>query len=173
MGKFYRGVQGNLGQIVTFIHETACQYGRLAFGGLIDKWDFPNCVGAIDGKDIVLRAPAKSGSLYYNYKGTFSTVLLAVVDANLQFIMIDTGSYGRKSDGGIFTHSNFGKALMANRLSVPPPRVLPGADHIGTMSYVIVGDEAFPLEEHIMRPYPGRGYTEDRQVFYYRLSRTS
>lgn len=144
---------------------------RLVAENFYDKWNFPNCIGAVDGKHVVMRAPGKTGSLYFNYKGTFSIVLMAVVDANLQFIMIDIGSYGRNSDGGIFSHSNFGKALFGDKLALPPPRVLPGADHLGPMPYVLVADEAFPLHENIMRPYPGRGCPEDQQAYNYRLSR--
>lgn len=76
-------------------------------------WDFPNCLGAIDGKHVQIQAPANTGSLFYNYKGHFSVVLLAVVDARYCFRVIDVGAYGRSSDGGTLAASAFGKALYS------------------------------------------------------------
>ncbi|KAJ8034389.1 Protein ALP1-like [Holothuria leucospilota] len=133
--------------------------------------NFQNCIGALDGKHVVIQAPPNSGSMFFNYKGTFSIVLLALVDADYKFIAIDVGAYGRNSDGGIYASSSLGQMLETDTLDVPGPKVLPGAPHLGTVPHVIVADEAFPLKTYIMRPCPGRHLGEERKFFNYRLSR--
>ena len=45
-------------------------------------WNFPNCIGAVDGKRVNIEEPANSAFVYFNYKKTFSVNLLALVDAN-------------------------------------------------------------------------------------------
>ncbi|KAK5647943.1 hypothetical protein RI129_002835 [Pyrocoelia pectoralis] len=132
-------------------------------------WHFPNCLGAIDGKHVVIDAPANSGSLYFNYKKTFSVVLLALVDAHYRFIAVDIGSYGKNSDGGIFANSNLGQSLDSEKLNIPEDRALPGTNILAP--YVILGDEAFPLKKYLMRPFPGAQSVEDveKRIFNYRL----
>ena len=59
------------------------------------RWNFPNMIGAVDGKQIVLEQPNKSGSHYRNYKGTGSILLMAVVGPEYQFLFADVGMNGR------------------------------------------------------------------------------
>ena len=67
-----------------------------------EKWQFPNCMGAGDGKYIRLFCPQNSGSLYYNYKGYYGLVLMDFVGANYEFLFFDVDAQGSASDGGVF-----------------------------------------------------------------------
>lgn len=137
--------------------------------GFRETWQFPNCVGAIDGKHVLITSPPKSGSAYYNYKRSFSIVLLALVDADYKFTYVDVGNYGRIGDAGVFKNSTLCTAMEKGLLHLPPPRCLPG--RIKEIPFVIVGDEAFPLKPNIMKPCAARTMNKDRRMYNYRLSR--
>ena len=131
------------------------------------EWNFPNCLGALDGKHIIIECPGYSGFQYYNYKGSFSIVLMAMHDANYRFTLVDVGNYGRENDAQIFNNSDMGKAFLANEINIPAPTIIDGHE----LPYVIVSDEIFALKPWLMKPYPGKGLTEEQAIYNYRLSR--
>ncbi|XP_044753817.1 protein ANTAGONIST OF LIKE HETEROCHROMATIN PROTEIN 1-like [Coccinella septempunctata] len=133
-------------------------------------WNFPNCLGAIDGKHIVIQAPIKSGSEYINYKSQFSIVLMALVDAEYNFTFVDIGCQGRISDGGVFNNCKLYHKIEDGSLNIPAPKPLPGRSL--KLPYVFVADAAFPLTENIMKPYSGYHPKDTAERAYnYRLSR--
>ena len=110
--------------------------------GFENRWNFPHCVGALDGKHVVIQAPAKSGSLFFNYKKSFSIVLLALYYASYQCTAVDIGETGRQSDGGVFASSNLGCSIVSNYFNLPQPKKLYSESEF-LFPYVFVGDDAF------------------------------
>ena len=106
------------------------------------SWNFPNCIGVMDGKHIVIQAPPISGSTYFNYKKTHSIVLMALCNHNYEFTIVDIGDSGRESDGSIFAASSIGYGLANKSLDLPEPCELSGSKK--KFPYVVVGDESFP-----------------------------
>jgi len=133
-----------------------------------DLWNIPNCIGAIDGKQFKIKCPSNTGSAYFNYKHYFSVVLMACVDADGLFLMIDVGDYGRNSDGRVFRRSSVGITLENNALDIPEPKVLPGWENKDKFPHYFVADEAFPLKTNIMRPFPKRSLNKERRIYNYR-----
>ena len=85
-------------------------------------------------------------------------------------MFVDIGGYGRRSDGGIFKDSIIGQKFTRKEMNLPEWKsvIIDGPP----LPYVLVGDEAFPLTEYLLRPYPGKaGLTQNRKIYNYRLSR--
>ena len=134
----------------TYLPEPKKQDWQNIAAGFYNRWNFPSCLGALDGKHIVIQAPARSGSLYHKYKGTFSLNLMALVDANYKFTYIDIGEYGSNADGAVFKNSEFGQAFMDGDLDIPEPEHLPNFPASGPIPYCFVTDKAFPLHADLM-----------------------
>lgn len=136
--------------------------------GFLNRWNFPNCLGALDGKNCTQFAPRKSGSMYFNYMKTFSTNLMALVDAEYRFIMVDIGAYGSNADSTIFANSEFGRMYLEQPWALNIPNESPLPQQSSPVPYVIIADEGFALKASIMRPYPGQKLTQKQRIFNYR-----
>ena len=82
-----------------------------------NKWNYPCCIGAIDGKHIRIRQPPGTGSQYFNYKKFFSILMLALVDANYKFLYVDVGAPGRAGDAGVYSQSSLKDAITNGKYS--------------------------------------------------------
>ena len=111
----------------------------------------PHVIGAIDSKHVAMDCPKNTGSLYHNYKGFFSQVLLAVFDAKYNFILIDVGQYGRTNDSAVLKNSELGRRLESYSLNIPSEDIADknyvkdGEPFI--LPYYMVGDETFQLKD--------------------------
>ncbi len=134
-----------------------------------EKWNLPHTCGALDGKHVACRCPPKSGSMYYNYKGFYSVVLMALVDADYKFIWADVGGTGSASDAQIYNASELKECVEDGTIGFPDPDPIP--NDYNDVPYFFIGDDAFALRPTMMKPYSLRGLTNDERIFNYRLSR--
>ena len=137
--------------------------------GFEEQWNFPRCIGALDGKHVTINSPRHGGSYFSNNKGPQSIVLLALVDPNYKFFFVDIACNGRVSDEGYFGSTSLATGIRNKKLVLPSPWPLP--DRQVKVPYVIVADDAFPLQENIMKPHPYKNKDTVSRVFNYRLSR--
>ncbi|XP_057296209.1 uncharacterized protein LOC130625157 [Hydractinia symbiolongicarpus] len=130
------------------VPDTESKWKEIA-NELKDRWNFPHCLGEIDGKHVVMQAPARSGSDYFNYKKTHSIMLLAVCNARYEFTLIDIGDAGRWR---------------------PTPAKIKDTGN-KLYPYVFVAVDAFQLKPHMLKPFARLDSCIKKKIFNYRLSR--
>ncbi|KAG8228690.1 hypothetical protein J437_LFUL008679 [Ladona fulva] len=86
--------------------KTSNQWKKIAHN-FLNRWNFPHCIGSVDGKHIHIIAPECSGSLYFNYK------LLC-----------------RILDGGVFQHTSLYKQIQQRTLQLPDAEALPSREKL-------------------------------------------
>jgi len=82
------------------------------------KCNFPNCLGAVDGKHVAIVPPPGAGSHFFNYKDYNSQVLIGIADSNYEFIYFNFGTNGRVSDRGVLEYTDFYDKLQNECLYV-------------------------------------------------------
>nr|XP_027224553.1 protein ALP1-like [Penaeus vannamei] len=132
-------------------------------------WNFPLCLGALDGKRVLVKKTANCGSGDFDNKVHHNIIMLGLVDANYQFLYVSVGEKGLASDSSVWDRCSLQEDIENQSIQIPPISALPNTT---TKSpYVIVGDDGFPLKTYLMKPYSGRNITRDQAIFNYRLSR--
>ncbi|KAJ8894285.1 hypothetical protein PR048_006899 [Dryococelus australis] len=120
-----------------FWHEIAEGFKKTAH--------FPHCLGAVNGKHVLIINPEHSGSLYYNYKHFFTA-----------------------ADQTIPYDSTLIKALADGSLDIPQPDAL--SPELRPLPYVFAGDEASGISVYFLRPCPRTRLKIKQKSFNYRLS---
>ena len=69
-------------------------------------------------------------------------------------------------------NSQIGKGFKERKINIPEPSNLDGFEG-GKLPYFLVGDEIFPLQEWLLKPYSkSASASEIKQIFNYRQSHT-
>ncbi|KAJ8970509.1 hypothetical protein NQ317_007874 [Molorchus minor] len=122
-----------------------------------EKCNFPNCLGAIGGKNVKISKGKKA-------RRTGPTVvLLATCDTDYRFTYVELDG----SDSDYFKDLELHNKVTKNMLHIPPACRL-GSSSISA-PFVFVGNESFSNTPYLMRPYGGRNLCPKRVNFNARL----
>ena len=110
---------------------------------------------------MTIQAPTSSGSQYWNYKGSFSIVLLAIVDAHYRFSEFSVGAYGKSSDCWLLLPL---RQLSRSAITWGRPFWTPAACFCSWWG-ISTTFTFRALRHNIMRPQPGQHLPEEKRVF--------
>ena len=86
--------------------------------------NLPHRIDVIDGKHVAIKLPLNSGSLYFNYKGYFSIILMTICDACYVFTHIDIVGYVSNNGSDAFRNSQIGEQSFKNKVHLPTAKSL-------------------------------------------------
>ncbi|XP_067871924.1 uncharacterized protein [Heterodontus francisci] len=131
------------------------------------KWDFPQCVGAIDSCHIPIIAPPQYHKDYLNKKGWHSVVLQGVVDDTGNFWDVCTGFSGSSLDTKILRNSDLWRMATEGRLFPDCSKNIVGTP----VKYLLIGSSSYPLQEWLLKPYSETAKLSQHQLaFNYKLN---
>ncbi|KAM7431033.1 hypothetical protein ABFA07_018335 [Porites harrisoni] len=126
------------------------------------KWNFPQCVGAIDGTHIEIVAPDENSADYYNRKGRYSIIMQAVVDHAHRFIDVNIKWPGKVHDARVLVNSSLYERAQTGKLFPPDSsKEIEGVQ----VPLLIIGDAAYPLLPWLMKPFPDGDLTPEQATF--------
>ncbi|XP_078581876.1 uncharacterized protein LOC144865182 [Branchiostoma floridae x Branchiostoma japonicum] len=148
---------------------------RETIHGFMEKWQFPQCAGAVDGSHIPINAPTKDPTDFFNRKGYHSVILQGVVDHLYRFIFVQrftdicVGRPGSVHDARVLRDSPFFTRMESGTML---PRELTREIEGVPVPVAVLGDAAYPQMPWLVKPYPDSGaLSREKFDFNYRQSR--
>ena len=80
--------------------------------------------------------------------------LMVICDARYIFTLVDIGSFGSNNNSGVFRNSPMGQAFSNDGMSLTVAVCLEDSPTSEKVPCFLLGDEAFPLQSWLLRPYP-------------------
>ena len=103
-----------------------------------------------------MRNTRKTGTLYHNYKGFFSLVLLAICDARYCFTLFDVGQYGSSNNCGVLNNSEMGHRFQNGQLNLSDSEYLEGCN-FDPLPYFLIGDGISSIRTCLFDQIQGNG----------------
>ena len=134
------------------------------------EWQFPFAFSAIDGSHLPIKCPdggMESKKQYFNFKGFYSIILLAIVDTKYRFIWASVGAPGNTHDSTYFQSTKLWSNISSGKTIPHCYKSVKGTE----IPPLILGDSAFALKSWMMKPYGDAVLSEKNRYMNYRLSR--
>ena len=135
-----------------------------------EEWQFLYAFSAVDGSHLPVKCPnggAQAMKQYFNFKGFYSIVLMALVDAEYRFIWASVGAPGNPHDSTLLQSTDLWKKIVDGKVIPNVPQQVENVE----IPPLILGDGAFPLRTWIMKPHGDAILPDDKRYFNHRHSR--
>ena len=149
------------------VSEDDIQHCMELFG---QEWQFPYAFSAVDGSHLPIKCPnggAEAMKQYFNFKGFYSIVLMALVDAKYRFIWASAGAPGNTHDSTLLQSTDLWREIVSGEKI---PNVMQLIDDV-EIPPLILGDGAFPLRTFLMKPHGDAVLSDEKRYFNFRHSR--
>ena len=91
------------------------------------RWQVHYLIRRLDGKHVAIKCTKNGGSIFYNYRGYHSIILMVLVNGDYKFSWVNVGANGSASDCQVFNSCKMKKAIKDGTIGFPDPEPHPDA----------------------------------------------